>query len=270
MKAIMKAKPPMSSALEKRILNPLPLKSAPLPVDWLRMAKEVFTNHFEALLKECAEKCNSKFGDDLLARATFEIQGAIYADEILLSISLHEPSRVAATTVHTSCEFDPKASAPNAQDILGACVDAASEMFTSILDPNSSIERLNSLLNDSLGSLIEHSELKKAEAAEPENKSEKKLTALPIEWTLYEVNRMKIYLRVDKANLVLDQQAEDWLEKNDPDYESRKMSEQKETEKLFVTGPKGSKNKGEIDLADSDSDEDDSDDDSSNGSKTFH
>lgn len=246
----------MSTALEKRLLNPMPMKFTPLPVDYVRMVKEVFTNHFEALLKECAEKCK----DEALARATFEIQGAIYADEILFSVSLTEPSRVAATTVHTSCAFDPKASAPNAQDILGACVDAASELFTSILDPAAASEKLGSLLNDSLGSLIENSAIK--------SDTEKKLIALPVEWTSVEVNRTKVFMRVDKSNLALDKQAEDWLEKNDPEYEARKEAEQKETEKLFVKGPKNpAELAAELD-DDEDSDEDDSD--SSNGGKTFH
>ena len=257
----------MSTALEKRLLNPMPMKSTPLPVDYVRMVKEVFVNHFEALLKECAEKCN----DEALACATFEIQGAIYTDEILFSVSLTEPSRVAATTVHTSAAFDPKASAPNAQDILGACVDAASELFTSILDPAAPAEKLGSLLNDSLGALIENAEIKSDDPA-------KKLITLPIEWTSVDVNRMKIFMRVDKSNLALDQQAEDWLEKNDPDYEARKIAEQKETEKLFVKGPKNPDElAAELDeLAEDDdleNEDEESGDDSSSRSgsgKTFH
>lgn len=252
----------MSSSLEKRLLNPLPMKSTPLPVDYVRMAREVFTNHFEALLKECAEKCK----DEALARATFEIQGAIYTDEILFSVSLTESSRVAATTIHTSCEFDPKASAPNAQDILGACVDASSELFTSILDPSASIEKLGSLLNDSLGALIENSAIKSDDPNVPVKK-----TVLPVEWTSIEANRMKIFLRVDKSNLVLEKQAEDWLEKNDPDYEAQKAAEQKETEKLFVAGPKKPSELAElIDEDDSDLDSDEDDSEPSNGGKTFH
>jgi hypothetical protein len=36
----------------------------------------------------------------------------------------------------------------------------------------------------------------------------------------------------------VDALTEEWLRKNDPDYLEREAEEQKETEKLFVTGPK--------------------------------
>jgi hypothetical protein len=52
-----------------------------------------------------------------------------------------------------------------------------------------------------------------------------------------EVDRSRIYVKVDKSNPLMDELADEWLQKNDPDYRERLEAEEEETENLFVTGP---------------------------------
>lgn len=180
--------------------------TSPLPVDYLRMVQELFTSHFDEGLKAFSK---------LKAEPRFEATGAIYPDEVVLSVSLGNEGVLAATTVHASCDFDPKASAPTVQDLLGACVDAVGGVFGELLDPKKP-ERLEQLADESLAALED----------------------IPYDWTALEVEKRKVYLKVDKSNPSLDQMTEDWLAKNDPKYAEREEEEQKETEKLFFTGPK--------------------------------
>jgi hypothetical protein len=61
---------------------------------------------------------------------------------------------------------------------------------------------------------------------------------IPFDWTSLEVERHRVFVKMDASNPSLDQMADEWLAKNDPQAGKREKEEQEETSKLFVTGPK--------------------------------
>src|SRR4051794_22159178 len=97
------------------------IKPTPLPVDYLRMVSTVFTTNFDAPLKAFAKLKEQP--------VRFEASGNVYGDKIVLCVSLHTAGELAATSVYASSDFDPKASSPTVQDLLGACVDGL-ELFS--------------------------------------------------------------------------------------------------------------------------------------------
>jgi hypothetical protein len=189
------------------------LRSSHLPVDYLQMVQEVFTSNFDEGLGKLRALRESQTGKHPV-EIEFEASGSVYPDELVLSVSIIEKDQLAATTVHASADFDPKASSPTIQDLLSTCVDAIGSVYTQLLDPANS-ERLEQLTSESLSALED----------------------IPFQWTETTVEKRKLFLKVDKSNPRLDQMADDWLSKNDPDFEERQKAEQAETEKLFVTGP---------------------------------
>lgn len=190
--------------MEKRI--PTSSKSSPLPSDYLKMVKDLFTDHFQEGLKKY---CELKPGSE------FDVSGAVYADEIVLAVSLGTEGQLAATTLYASSDFDPKASAPTIQDLLGACVDALGVAIEELLNP-AEPAKLEQLADDSLSAL----------------------ETAPFHWSEVEADKRKIYIKVDKANIKIEQLADDWLAKHDPDFKKDLEEEQKQTEELFFTGPK--------------------------------
>jgi len=199
--------------MEKRKNSNVPSKSTPLPLDYLKMVNDVFTANFEPGLKKLAA---------LKKKPRLDTNGEIHSDEIRMTVTLSSQEEIAATSVHASCDFDPKASSPTAQDLLGACVDAIGYILGELLNPDQP-KQLKSLAEGSIGEL--------------EN--------VPLEWTQVELDRFKVFLRVDKTNPRLDQMADDWLAKNDPEFEERNAREQAETEELFVTGARPGKKPGD-------------------------
>ena len=199
-------------------------RSSTLPLDYLQMVATVFSNHFDRGLK-----IYSKFKKG----PRFEVNGEIYGNEIVLAVSLLSEGELAATTVYTSCDFDPKASAPNAQDLLAACVDAAGTLFGTLLDPENK-DRIEQLAEESLSAMDN----------------------IPFEWAKVEVDGLRIFLKVDKSNPKLDELADEWLAKNDPGLRHLEELTRRETEKLFVTGEKAAR--GIDPLADVDDSNDDS------------
>ncbi len=189
--------------IERRKPNPKH-KSSPLPVDFLKMVKEVYSRHFEAPLAALAKIRPNPF---------FETRGAIYPDEVVLAVSLHHKGHLPATTVYASCDYDPKASSPQIQDVINFCVDAAATLFDQLLDMKD-VEGLRKLADEPLATL--------------EN--------VPFYWSQVEVAGKRVYLKIDKANLELDEATDAWLEKNDPGHKARLEREAEETEALFVTG----------------------------------
>ena len=182
-------------------------KSTDLPRDFRKMAREVFATHFDEVLKAIRARMGAKAG--------FEVHGAIFADEIRLTITLATADRGLPTSAHASADFDPKASSPKAEDIIGACIDGLGSIFQQLTE-NLTDDRIEELFGtlDDLGK------------------------DLPFEWTKAEINNIRIYFRVDKANPGLDQMADDWLAKNDPRYEENQAADAAEAEALFVMGPK--------------------------------
>jgi hypothetical protein len=182
-------------------------KSTDLPHDFRKMVREVFATQFD----ETLQAIKKHRGEE----AEFEIFGAIFADEIRLTACLSSDGHGLPTSVHASADFDPKASSPTAEDIIGACVDGVGSIFQQLTEDLTK-ERIDELFGtlDDLGKDV------------------------PFEWTKADINKLRIYFRVDKANPGLDQAAEDWLAKNDPRYQERLEEEAEETEALFIRGPK--------------------------------
>jgi hypothetical protein len=171
------------------------------------MVNEVFETNFDEGLKALAKIVREK--------SYFSTSGRIYADEVILCVSLMHEDRMAATSIYASVDYDAAASAPTMQDLLAACVDAVGAIFGQILDP-AQPETLEAVAHESLSAL--------------EN--------IPFEWTEIPIERYKVFVKIDKANPMLEQMADDWLAKNDPDQVSSQAEEEKATESLFVTGPK--------------------------------
>jgi hypothetical protein len=182
-------------------------KFSDLPHDYVKMVNDVFATNFDEGLKVL-----KKFNE---APAYFATTGRIYIDEVIVAVSLMHEGQMAATTVYGSVDYDPKASSPTIQDLLAACVDAIGAVYSQLLSPETP-EVIEQLADESLSAL--------------EN--------IPFEWTEFKVEKHKIYLKVDKSNLQIDQMADAWLEKHDPERAEERDEEQKETEQLFVTGPK--------------------------------
>jgi len=192
-----------ATPLEKR--HPLTSKSSPLPVDYLKMVEEVFTHQFDEGLK---------LYSTLKPESRFIASGAVFSDEIVATVSLISEGQLAATTAYASADFDPKASSPTVQELLSACVDALGTVWASLLDVEKT-ETLHHLAEESMSAL--------------EN--------VPFEWTAVDSNQRKIFVKLDKSNPLMDQIANEWLKKNDPNYTTAIEEEEEETEKLFVTGP---------------------------------
>lgn len=205
-----------------------------LPLDFLNMVQEVFGNHFEEGLKALAKLVESE-------PAGFHAQGAVFPNEVVLSVTLGMESQISATTVHASCDFDPKASAPKAEDLLRLCVDAVGSVFQELLNPKDE-KRLKQLADESLSALED----------------------VPFDWTPVEVDKQRVFLKIDKSNPRLDDMADQFLRENDPEFLKRQATEEKASEQRFFTGPK--KPEDLQDLATDESAEEDRDDDPKGGS----
>lgn len=179
-------------------------KSSPLPVDYLKMVSDVFATNFAEGL-EAVQKLRPK--------SAFVGGGAIYPDEICFTISLIHPGQLAATTVRASVDYDPLASSPKLDELLSICVDASGSIF---------------------GDLLDASKPAKIEALTASALSE--LENVPFQWTEVKIDKRRVWLLVDKSNPQIDDLADDWLSKHDPEREAREAIEAAETEKLFITG----------------------------------
>ncbi len=199
----MKKKSTHTAHLERR--HPTTSKSSPLPLNYIQMVEEVFSNHFDQALQAFQA---------IRPQSRFLAAGAVFAEEVVTSVSLVSDSHLAATTVHASADFDPKASSPTIQDLLSACVDALGTVWAAVLDAEKP-EALANLAEESLSALDN----------------------VPFEWVAVDSNNRKIFVKLDKANPLLDQMADDWLKSHDPNYAESLEEEQAKTEKLFVTGP---------------------------------
>ncbi|MBU6153913.1 MAG: hypothetical protein KGP28_06385 [Bdellovibrionales bacterium] len=163
-----------------------------LPVDFLKLIEETMTQALEPGLLEVRK---------IHPESSFKAQGAIFSDEILLSITLnHGPLVLSATTVHGSVDYNPNAEKPAVNDLLALILDSLGSLFQFYLDPEFP-ERITQITDASLGALEE----------------------APFEWTplrLDEGQKTPVHVKIDKANPLLDTLAEDWLKKNDPNYEN--------------------------------------------------
>lgn len=187
-----------------------------LPLDFTKMVREVYARNFGDGLKALAKIAGKK--------PEFDVRGKIYSDEIVMGITLKFPDQIAATTVYCSADFDPKASAPTAQDLISVCVDVIGGLYGQLLDPKSK-ETLEHLASGTLSGMED----------------------IPFEWTEAQFEKRKVWVRIDKANPELEEQADEWLRKNDPNFEEFEDELEEEASRLFMTGPKGGKKgSGEI------------------------
>lgn len=192
--------------LESRLSRTAGSKSSTLPSDYLRMVEEVFSSNFDEGLKLLQA---------YQPESRFEAQGEVFENEVVLAISIAAEGKLAATTIYASQDFDPAASAPALQDLLEAAVDAAGDIVSTLLDP-STPAKIKALSQDPTSDL----------------------EGVPLEWVTVKSGKFTVHLKVDKANLSLDQAADDWLKKNDPNFVAAEEEEQRETGERFVTGGK--------------------------------
>lgn len=190
-------------------------RASSLPVDYLKMITEVFDTNFDAGLKALAKLSPGEL--------SFVASGAIFVDEIVLCISIVEKNQLAATSVYASSDFDPKASSPTVQDLLAACVDAIGAVFAQLLAPETP-EVLEQVASHTLAAL----------------------EGIPYFWTEVKIENRRIHMKVDKSNPTLDAVADEWLRKHDPALKQHMDEEEKETQKLFVTGPQSRKPGGTV------------------------
>ncbi|MBI4924546.1 MAG: hypothetical protein HY843_01365 [Bdellovibrio sp.] len=193
-------------------------KSSQLPHDYLKMVKELYTTHFDSGLKTLAK---------LKTESWFEVTGEIFTNEIVLCISLHHKGQLSATSVYASSDFDPTASAPNIQDILGACVDAIGAVYEPWLSSDDTPDDTPDDTGDKLCFLTDI-----ALAADAKG--------IPSQWTRVEIDKKNIYVKLDKSNPVLDKITENWLVNNDPELKEKNKQEEQKSEDLFITGKKKS------------------------------
>ncbi len=183
------------------------MKSSELPLDFLTMVSSVLHTNFEEGLQALARTLGRE--------VTIQSTGRVYADEIVLMCSLVPKDAIATTTFHASVDFDPKASAPTAEDLLGACLDAIGSVMGSLLDPKRK-GTIEALAEESIGAL----------------------ESAPFEWTKLDVDRFRVFVKVDKSNPSLETMTAKWLAENDPQAKDAAETETRETEDLFVTGKK--------------------------------
>ena len=211
---------------ERRIVTNLVENGSDLPKDYLKMVMGVFNTHFDEPLMRFKKMKNE---------ANFAVNGGIYPSEIVLSVSLILKKQLAALTVHASVDFDPKASSPTVQDLLGACVDMSATLFDQILNP-ANPEDFDKIFDASLGAL--------------EN--------IPYDWSPVEVDRYKVYLKLDRSNPNIEKMTEEWLNQNDP---ARKNRREKTVLEAVLD---------DADLDPSEAELDSDADDSNGGSGTLH
>jgi hypothetical protein len=175
----------------------------PLPIDYLRMMKEVFNTNFDSGLK-----LFSKFKKN----PHFEIRGAIFPNEVVLSVSLLGEGKLSANTVHGSCNFNPK-KGPKTEELLSACVDVIGDVFAGFLMMEDE-KKLEQLAYETLSGM--------------EN--------VPYDWTKIEREKIFVYIKMDKSNPYLDQMTDEWLKKNDPDSAKKIKIREQNRQDRFMTG----------------------------------
>lgn len=187
--------------------------SSELPAEFAKMVKDVYSTNFAEGLAAVTKVAEGP--------AYFDTRGVIYSDEIVLGVSLCIEDQLSATTIYCSVDFDPKASTPKAEDLLGLCVDAIGSFFLQFMDP-AKPDLIEQLAAGTLSALED----------------------IPFHWTQIEFEKKRLWMKVDKANPRLDSLTDDWLTKNDPDFQAEEDELEEETEKLFV-GARGVKKPGD-------------------------
>jgi hypothetical protein len=183
------------------------IKGSPLPKDFIGMVTDVFTKNFGEGLTKIRKLTKDELG--------FQAIGQVFPEEIVLCVTLVQEKSLSATSVYASVDFDPKASTPTIQDLLPLCVDAIGAVFDPLLNTDDKTA-LEGLVEGPLSALND----------------------IPFEWTLLQIDKQRIYVKMDKANPHLAKMADDGLAKHDPNLEELERQAEEETKELFITGPK--------------------------------
>lgn len=189
-------------------------KSSDLPIDYIKMAKEALENHFSEALEHIQKEFKVSF--------SWELGGRIFSDEIVLFASLIPSSGLVATTGYCSIDFDPKATKPNAEDCLALCLDGLGDLMEVLL--NSEDGKMRPALFESSSATFEK---------------------MPLEWAEFEVQKKIVYLKMDRMNPKLDQEATEWLKKHDPMMTHEEDEFEESASELFVKGPRPSRDEDE-------------------------
>lgn len=179
-------------------------RAATLPVDYTKMVNEVFETHFDGILKSLKE---------MGRKVSFTTTGRIWPDEIMLTVTLFQEGLLSATSCHASCDYDPTASSPTAEQLLGSCVDAVAGVFTELL-PTDQPDQWVETLEASLSALTHDN--------------------VPLEWTATQIDQRKVFVRIDKANPSIEEMTEKWLAENDPERAGDEQVELESDEELMA------------------------------------
>lgn len=173
-----------------------------LPVDFLKLVNETLAQTFQASLSILKNE---------FPETKFESGGYLLSDEIVLTATLNfGAENLAATTVYASTDFDPQ-NTTALEKALPICLDAVGSVFDFYMDPTFP-ERLKQLTESTLSALDE----------------------APFEWTALEGLTPAVWVKMDKSNPRLDQLTQEWLKKNDPEYDKHHGSENEEEAESFL------------------------------------
>jgi hypothetical protein len=181
----------------RKVTNEVQALATDLPIDYVKLVEDTISTALQEGLKE-VRKTHPKVG--------FYAGGKIYADEVLLAITLSQGDEdLFATTVYASADFNPLAEKPGIQLTLDSCLDAAGAVYDFYLGMKHP-EKVQEIMDPSLGAMEE----------------------APFEWTIVDLSsraNLPVWVRIVKANPQLDAAAEKWLEQNDPEYVKLKAAE---------------------------------------------
>jgi len=110
-----------------------PFEGTNLPRDYLKLVEDVFNKNFSKSL--LVEKGKREF---------FVVYGEIYPDELLLVISLKNPTNLRMTTCYASVDYPPPAAKPESENqssvseavqlAVNQCVDAVAGFFATYFE----------------------------------------------------------------------------------------------------------------------------------------
>ena len=168
-----------------------PYKAAPLPRDYLKLVEDVFNKNFSRKLlieKGVKEK--------------FIVYGELYPDELLLVVSLKNPSTLRMTTCYASVDYpSPKlkseggTQAPSSSEAVqlgvNQCVDAVASFFDTFFSEGRPVDYD-----------LEYRQ----------------------NWTPVEIEKnTRVYLRINRDNLELEAQADELLAQDERKKNKKKL-----------------------------------------------